>query len=147
MRRTLNINLLRIQAGAQRHTPAAQLLRIAEGEGITEIDTESAGWARLLEKYPIPPRLPLMKRCRGVCGFKGEQVGQATCRSCCGNVQLKVFACSVHGRCVVGEADDETQNCQCCESFAPAGAGGGNAERKDQAESGPSKPVQSTVEG
>ncbi len=57
---------------------------------------------------PNTPRLNSSERCIHLGVDTGEKI---TCRSCMGNVQLKLFACGVYGRCTIGKA---TEGIACC---------------------------------
>lgn len=55
-----------------------------------------AGAAKKPQQPPKPQPVP-------TCAHRGEPTGETvTCRTCRGNVQFKVFACSKNGRCTVG---------------------------------------------
>lgn len=60
-----------------------------------------------------PPRLP----CRHLGPSTGETV---ECPTCSGRVQLKLFACAVHGTCTPGKAAPGVANCLGCDSYTPA---------------------------
>jgi len=48
------------------------------------------------------------------CIHLGEQVGEELCPSCRGKVMLKVFACAVHGKAVIGKANKKYAYCGAC---------------------------------
>jgi hypothetical protein len=56
---------------------------------------------------------------RGRCRHRGEEVRREPCRTCCGVVQLKVFACVVHGECTVGKALPGVACCATCADHEP----------------------------
>jgi hypothetical protein len=64
---------------------------------------------------------------RAHCRHFGEAVDLVGCPSCWGRVQLKVFACAVHGRCTPSQPVAGLACCTGCENWAPppaAGCGG-----------------------
>jgi hypothetical protein len=49
------------------------------------------------------------------CPLRGEPTGETvTCRTCAGRVELKLFACSVHGTCTVGKKAEGVACCEGC---------------------------------
>ncbi len=46
------------------------------------------------------------------CHHRGEPTGETVaCKTCRGNVQMKVFACSKHGRCTLGKSVEGVHRC------------------------------------
>lgn len=63
---------------------------------------------------PLPGRVPLP------CIHRGEQVGETRCPTCSGNVQIKTYACAVHGTCAFDKrAKVKTCDANCVERVAP----------------------------
>lgn len=65
---------------------------------------------------PAPPAAPFPCRFRG--GPTGDTVSCPTCR---GRVELKVFACAVHGTCTPGKAAPGVACCRGCPDREPTG--------------------------
>lgn len=54
------------------------------------------------------------------CIHKGDQIDSVPCKSCVGNVNVKVFACAVHGRCTVARrVHRDTPVCANCRDHKP----------------------------
>lgn len=53
------------------------------------------------------------------CGHRGVQLETRECVSCVGKVELKVFGCERHGRCVLGKSTDGLQSCDGCPDRQP----------------------------
>ena len=52
------------------------------------------------------------------CKFLGAPTGEtATCPSCRGGVQLKLFSCQIHGSCTPGKAAPEIACCTGCKQY------------------------------
>ncbi len=43
------------------------------------------------------------------------------CKSCLGNVRVKVFPCAIHGTCTTGKRIPRTHFCGSCNQFVEAG--------------------------
>ena len=52
-----------------------------------------------------PPKLTLFAKCI----HRGLEVGTTPCESCGGNVRVKLFACAVHGICVLAKRGIKAQ--------------------------------------
>lgn len=63
------------------------------------------------EPKPEPSRSPA-----GTCRYLGTQVGLRLCRSCCGTVRVKVFACEHPDH-----RETTLKECQVCADQAPGG--------------------------
>lgn len=50
----------------------------------------------------------------GSCTHRGDHIDDAPCKTCKGSVRIKVFACSVHGSCVIDRAVDGHTRCAGC---------------------------------
>jgi hypothetical protein len=61
----------------------------------------------------VKPR-PTAATTAAPCAHRGEQVSTIGCEQCGKNVQLKVFACAVHGECVVGQTREGVKGCAGC---------------------------------
>lgn len=46
-----------------------------------------------------------------------ESIRKQECPSCSGNIQIKVFACSIHGECCLSDKLSDIQNCYSCKDF------------------------------
>ena len=63
---------------------------------------------------PVPePSLPIRSACRHC----GSEVRRTTCTSCCGHVELKVFACELHQECTPGRIIEGLSCCLICLDF------------------------------
>jgi len=67
-------------------------------------------------------RKPMAAR-QPTCEHLGGITGQRPCQGCRGNVQVKLFACSIHGECSLGRQVDDTACCAVCEEYVPASKG------------------------
>jgi hypothetical protein len=55
---------------------------------------------------------------RPKCNRRGEPTGEKVqCRTCSGRVELKLFSCSVHGRCTLGKSVPGIACCKGCEDY------------------------------
>jgi hypothetical protein len=54
------------------------------------------------------------------CRNLGAKIRAEKCSTCCGNVQVKVFACSIHGECTLAKQLGEIKCCEGCGDYAPA---------------------------
>lgn len=54
------------------------------------------------------------------CRHLGPELRQVACETCRGSVRLKVFACSLHGECVLGRAPKGLSTCVLCEQYDPS---------------------------
>lgn len=48
------------------------------------------------------------------CRHRGEEIRREQCPSCSGVVQVKVFACSLHGECTMSKQINQLKNCSNC---------------------------------
>lgn len=48
------------------------------------------------------------------CVFRGQEISRQVCPSCRGHVEVKVFACKVHGQCTLYKAIDNMACCATC---------------------------------
>src|SRR5262249_8463570 len=53
------------------------------------------------------------------CRYLGSEVRRQTCPTCRGTVELKVFACALHGECTLGKALPGVACCAQCSDYAP----------------------------
>ncbi len=61
----------------------------------------------------MPPSPP-----KAACVNLGKPTGETqTCESCKGKVELKVYACSVHGTCTIGKKVDGVACCKDCGDY------------------------------
>lgn len=51
------------------------------------------------------------------CKCRGPELRRASCGTCRGNVQIKVFSCGVYAECVLGNAIEGLKSCALCESY------------------------------
>ncbi len=51
------------------------------------------------------------------CCHRGTVLEEQQCRSCRGNVSLKIFACALHGRCTVGKPLPDCACCATCQDY------------------------------
>ena len=85
--------------------------RVCRGEALTPEACASYrdNWQRLAAgEQPLPAQQPVS---RPACVHLGGEVRREECGSCCGKVQLKVFACEQHGECTAGK---ELPGLACC---------------------------------
>jgi len=80
-----------------------------------------AGYFRLWEQGRGPgqgavrqPQLVAPLPCRHL----GESVRKEACRACRGHVQVKVFACALHGECTLGRMLQGTACCARCPDYS-----------------------------
>jgi hypothetical protein len=69
----------------------------------------------LWDSEPLTPRGP----CHRECVRRGLPLRSETCPSCRGAVQIKVFACQVHGECTVAKVVKNIDCCGRCDDFVP----------------------------
>lgn len=72
--------------------------------------------SRKYEEMEVPQPKPAVI---GPCKHRGEEIGRAKCSKCRGNVQVKLYACTLHGKCVIGMAgakvgSEEVRVCETC---------------------------------
>lgn len=54
------------------------------------------------------------------CAHLGQATGEtATCKTCKGSVQLKLFACEVYGTCTIAKKSGALACCAKCPSYTP----------------------------
>lgn len=64
------------------------------------------------------------RRRQAPCRHLGPPTGELVlCPSCCGHVELKLFACAAHGCCTLGRAAPGVACCNGCPTYDPAEAG------------------------
>ncbi len=54
------------------------------------------------------------------CLHRGEQIDDALCESCQGQVRIKIFACSLHERCCLSLKLLATACCNSCSDYLPS---------------------------
>lgn len=79
------------------------------GVSLDELRSLSAGAAPPRQSRNVP------------CVHRGAETRRITCATCRGNVKSKVFACDLHGECVVAnrQARDGLLACESCSNFVP----------------------------
>jgi hypothetical protein len=60
---------------------------------------------------------------RTLCRQLGREVRQEICLGCGGDVRIKIFACSVHGECTLGQPLAGIACCSKCDDYLPAETG------------------------
>lgn len=55
-----------------------------------------------------------------VCVHRGDQVRTQQCKTCSGNVSIKVFACALHGECELANKLKDVKRCGSCGDFQSA---------------------------
>lgn len=60
----------------------------------------------LTDHEPVQP-----KRAKGLCANLGDSTRRIECQTCNGRIELKVFACAVHGECTARKRVDGVQGC------------------------------------
>ncbi len=93
---------------------------ITPGCNVCAIAAKDPRYARLFFDAPpprAPARAPDAAPCRHLGGATGELVA---CPSCKGAVQLKTFACAVHGSCTPAKRAPGTACCVGCGQYEPA---------------------------
>lgn len=58
-------------------------------------------------KCPFVDHAPTIGQCRHL----GAEVRRSLCQTCSGRIELKVFACAVHGECTVAKRTDDVKGC------------------------------------
>ena len=53
----------------------------------------------------------------GACIYRGGKVSEVACVQCEKSVRIKVFACPVHGQCVIDSPRLEIKSCATCADF------------------------------
>lgn len=95
------------------------LIRICRGELLTKSEREAirANW----RANPLPaPGAPVpMPAPRGPCTHFGSELRRQPCESCCGKVQLKVFACALRGECTPEKPLPGVPCCGGCHDYEP----------------------------
>ena len=66
---------------------------------------------------PAPARVALPLR---PCAHRGPEQERVQCPTCAGHVEVKIFACAVHGRCSLAKPVPAAAVCQGCTDYAPA---------------------------
>ena len=61
----------------------------------------------------------------GPCEHRGDVLRSEPCKSCCGNVQVKVYECAVHGECQMGSRLVGVRSCAGCLDSGPVSGGHG----------------------
>jgi|AGTN01.2.fsa_nt_gi hypothetical protein len=61
--------------------------------------------------------LPIARRAPAGCVHRGEQLRLQECPTCCGSVRVKVFACAIHGECVIEKNGLGLARCWTCPEF------------------------------
>jgi len=51
------------------------------------------------------------------CVHRGQELRKVRCETCTGNVQVKIFACSVYSECVIGSVVENLTSCVLCDSY------------------------------
>jgi hypothetical protein len=75
-------------------------------------------WCR--DGVPVRVRKVAKAKSLPLCPLLGEDTGERVeCKACGGNVQLKVMACPVHGKCTVGKAVGGVACCATCTARPP----------------------------
>lgn len=62
-----------------------------------------------------PQPIPLRKPCQHL----GAEIRRQLCPSCQGHVEIKIFACALHGECARSEKADAVRCCQTCADHLP----------------------------
>lgn len=80
---------------------------------------------RAIRSVPLPSGQffipsPPIKASRTDCISRGNQVGSVTCSDCKGKVELKVFECSIHGKCTLGKGTASLSCCENCKQYQPS---------------------------
>jgi hypothetical protein len=78
------------------------------------------GWFELWESGRGPGQnlsRSMMDRLRSVCLHRGPHVRFEKCPSCIGNVEIKIFQCSIHGECNLSGTMLSTACCLSCGDF------------------------------
>lgn len=92
-------------------------LWIATGNG-NEKRCRRVGCAnRLFTDHP-PERCFASCEAGGVCLYQAAETRRQACESCGGNMQIKIFACAVHGECTLGQPLDGIACCATCADFS-----------------------------
>lgn len=78
-------------------------------------DSRYANARDLIQDGPVKPRKTAARPVVALpCIHRGEITGETVgCKTCGGNVQLKLFACAIYGTCTVGK---RVANHACCDS-------------------------------
>ena len=79
------------------------------------------GYAAQWNGQPIPPEFLAQEKAeRPPCKHFGEATGETRlCGECAGKVELKMFACAVHGQCTPATSLPGLACCQGCQDYAP----------------------------
>jgi hypothetical protein len=87
--------------------------RICQGATDKLTKEQCAAYRRIwLEKAG---KMPSTKQ--GMCKLLGEQVGVKLCPTCRGKVEVKIFACPIHGECTLTKALKEVACCKKCPDY------------------------------
>lgn len=62
-------------------------------------------------------KTPTFSLPKTICLHKGIEVAQEGCASCGGNVQIKIFACSVHKTCTLAKDIGYVKCCATCSDY------------------------------
>jgi hypothetical protein len=94
-----------------RHGTAGECERCRVSSGVKSLIGLKAIAAKSVAKAPNRTKTPITE-----CSARGEPTGETVpCRTCRGEIRLKVFACSKHGRCTLGnKAVDGVHLCDGC---------------------------------